>query len=81
MLLLIGVQFYELSEMSQQWMRTAAGSFYVIPNTKEDPDEAKVWLIDEVLNYEPSLAEFIGEPPGSILTRKDAGSNWEVARK
>jgi hypothetical protein len=50
-------------------------------NTEEDPDEAKVWLIYEVLNYEPSLSAFIDEPPGTVLTRKDTASSWLVSGK
>jgi hypothetical protein len=43
----------------------------------QDPEAANVWLIYEVLELEPSLSEFIGLPPGTILTRKDAASGWK----
>lgn len=45
---------------------------------QDDSDLAKVWLIYEVLNYEPSLSEFIRLPPGTLLTREDANSEWVV---
>ncbi len=45
----------------------------------DNPGVAKVWLINEVLEYEPSLSPFIEMPPGTVLTRKDAASKWEVA--
>ena len=48
---------------------------------KDDPDMAKVWLICEVLEYDPSLAAFIERPPGTVLTRKDSMSEWEVSLK
>jgi hypothetical protein len=44
----------------------------------QDPAAAKVWLICEVLQFETSLSDFIGRPPGTILTRKDAASAWEL---
>ena len=50
-------------------------------NSNEDPDMAKVWLVSEVLDYEPSLAEFVDTPPGTILTRTDPYSHWQVSAK
>ncbi len=49
--------------------------------TEEDPDDAQVWLINEVLDYEPSLYSFIGEPPGTVLIRKDTKSDWKLTHK
>lgn len=43
----------------------------------QDGEEAKVWLICEVLQHEPTLSPFIGRSPGTKLTRKDAASNWK----
>jgi len=47
----------------------------------EDPDEAQVWLIAEVLKYDRSMIPFIGHPPGTVLTRRNRGGVWEVGRK
>jgi hypothetical protein len=47
----------------------------------ENQDEAKVWLIHEVLKLEPSLRPFIESQPETVLTRKHSNSNWEVTRK
>lgn len=44
----------------------------------EDPDRAKVWLVKEVLDLEPSLAPFIELPAGSVLTRRSPGGEWKV---
>ncbi len=50
-------------------------------NLDEDPDMAKVWLVCEVLEFEPSLSEFIGSPPGTVLTRKSYASEWIASGK
>lgn len=47
----------------------------------EDPGAAKIWLVCEVLDYEPSLAPFIDYPPGTELTRRNQTSGWEVSVK
>jgi len=47
----------------------------------EHEDAGKVWAIYEVLDYEPSLAQFIDCPPGTVLTRRDPMSAWERTSK
>ena len=47
----------------------------------EDPSAAKIWLVCEVLDYEPSLALFIECPYGTVLTRDSETSRWEVSVK
>ena len=43
----------------------------------ENPAIAKVWLISEVVRYEPSLAELVHSKPGTRLKRIDAAaSTW-----
>ena len=44
----------------------------------EDADEAKIWLINEVLAMEPTLAEYINRPPRIELVRTDPLSPWET---
>jgi len=44
----------------------------------DDPAHAKVWLIHEVIEMEPSLGEFVNYPPGTILVRETAHDSWSV---
>ena len=44
----------------------------------ENEDEARVWLVTEVLGLEPSLSQFINLPVGTKLSRKDKNSKWET---
>lgn len=45
---------------------------------QNDGDEAQVWSVGEVLEQEPSLLEFIGEPIGTIVFRSNDGQFWQV---
>jgi len=47
---------------------------------EENEFEAQVWLVGEVLGHEPSLSEFINSPIGTILSRKDKNSRWELTK-
>jgi hypothetical protein len=47
----------------------------------ENSDSPKVWGMFEVLDYEPSLIRFANYPPGTVLTRKDTASDWEISTK
>lgn len=47
----------------------------------DDPAMAKVWAICEVIEFDPSLSEFIDSPPGTVLTRRDRTENWVIGRK
>jgi len=47
----------------------------------EDSERARVWLVCEVTDYEPSLLPFIGFPPGTVLRRRSREADWEVGRK
>ena len=47
----------------------------------EDPDQAEVWLVCEVLELEPSLNCYIQAAPGTVLTRQDTLNGWELSRK
>jgi hypothetical protein len=40
---------------------------------------AKVWLVEEVLEIEPSLAPFIHLPPGTNLIRESPQDRWRQA--
>ena len=42
----------------------------------DDVKEARVWALDEVVEMEPTLKEFINLPPSARLARKDKESPW-----
>ena len=44
----------------------------------EDPAKAKIWLVREVLEVEPSLLDYLILPVGSTVVRKTVNSPWEV---
>jgi hypothetical protein len=44
----------------------------------EDPAEAKVWAVDEVLKLEPSLASYIDLQPGTRVVRSSAHAPWQL---
>jgi hypothetical protein len=44
----------------------------------EDADLAKVWLVCEVLEHEPSLVPLIDHPAGTVLTRNSSTSSWKL---
>lgn len=43
---------------------------------EEQIETAKVWSIDELLTFEPSLAAFIDSPIGTKMIRKNTESQW-----
>jgi hypothetical protein len=45
---------------------------------EEEPDMAKVWLLREVLEHEPTLQPFMSRPPGTKLVRSSRLSSWKV---
>lgn len=44
----------------------------------EDPQEAQVWSLGEVINCEPSLAAFMTCPAGTAIERDDGNSAWKI---
>src|SRR5437762_1148933 len=44
--------------------------------TEENPSDAKVWAVSEVLDIEPTLAPFIDLPPGTRIVRENIGAPW-----
>ncbi len=44
----------------------------------ESENEAQVWALSEVIEHEPSLAEFVNYPPGTVLVRENQNSQWAV---
>jgi len=37
---------------------------------------AKLWLVREILEAEPSLAPWLDAPVGTVLTRRDKADEW-----
>jgi hypothetical protein len=44
----------------------------------ESESEAQIWSVNEVLQHEPTLKEFIDAPAGIVLTRPSPESPWQV---
>ena len=44
----------------------------------EDPEKAKIWLVKEVLEIEPSLSNFLDVPIGTKLWRQSSQEVWQV---
>jgi hypothetical protein len=45
---------------------------------EEDPGEAQVWAVHEVLEYDRSIEPLIEKPPGTVLWRDSASDRWQV---
>lgn len=46
----------------------------------EKPDRARLWLVREVLELEPSFEEYIDLLPGVQVWRPNAESKWRVRK-
>ena len=44
----------------------------------DESDEARVWLVFEVVDHEPSLQPHVELPPGTVLTRSDNFIEWKI---
>jgi hypothetical protein len=44
----------------------------------DETDSARVWAVCEILDYEPSLRQYMSYPVGTVLIRDDAASGWRV---
>lgn len=44
----------------------------------EDPQEAQVWSLGEVIDLEPTLAAFMACPAGTAIERYDQKSAWKI---
>jgi len=44
----------------------------------ERENEAQVWALGEVVDWEPSLAELMDAPSGTTLVRKSRTHAWEI---
>ena len=47
----------------------------------EEPANAKIWSIKEVLEYDPSLAGYLTQPNGTKLWRMNIHSNWRISKE
>lgn len=45
---------------------------------EESPDNAKIWLLGEVLDYEPSLSLYLGLSEKHCIWRNDISSDWNI---
>jgi hypothetical protein len=46
----------------------------------DDPVDACIWSMREVLEVEPSLLEYIDLPPGTLVERKTINAPWMLIR-
>lgn len=42
-----------------------------------EPEHAQIWAVGEVLEYEPTLAAYIGMPSGTRLERSSQTESWQ----
>jgi len=45
--------------------------------TGVDEEDAKIWSVNEIIELEPSLKDFMNRPVGTTLFRKDGNSPWQ----
>ena len=77
----LGIHPLLRAERGEPTMLEDSGWQFICSIEDEDASTAKVWLVCEVLELEPSLAEFMGYPPLTVLTRPNAESPWTVTKK
>jgi hypothetical protein len=47
----------------------------------EDTVGVQVWSVKDILNHEPTLAEFIKQQPGAILIRDNKNTAWKIVHR
>jgi hypothetical protein len=55
--------------------------FLCCSGEEEDADKAQVWLVSEVIDFDPTLRAIVGSTPGTVATRKSANDPWETRNK
>jgi hypothetical protein len=46
----------------------------------DDAKLAQLWTVNEVVESEPSLGEYVGMPFGTALRRENVGAPWEILK-
>jgi len=69
------------AERSQPEDEADSGWQFLCGNGEEDWESAQVWAIEEVLNRERSLSNFIEFPVGTVLTRSSPNGKWVASNK
>jgi hypothetical protein len=54
--------------------------FLCMAESHNNVEDAKIWGLDEILDLEPSLRDFVDQPPGTRLLRKSPNSAWEISK-
>jgi hypothetical protein len=52
--------------------------FLCIAESHENAEDAKIWALDEILEFDPSLKGLVDQPPGTRLYRDTPGSPWVI---
>lgn len=60
-----------VEEMDSGWQ-------FLCERETDDFTKAKVWLLKEVLEKEPSLRDYMLLPPGSRVVRSSLNAPWEI---
>ena len=50
-------------------------------HTDENPEEAKVWAINEVVQLDPSIKGWLNHPVGTQVVRADENSPWQEVER
>ena len=66
------------AERSQPEDEADSGWQFLCGNSSENWRAAQVWAIHEVLAREPSLAQFIELPVGTVISRTSAAEDWQI---
>lgn len=44
---------------------------------EERIEDAQIWSIAQVVKYDPSMADFVKSPTGTVMCRVDSGLDWQ----
>jgi hypothetical protein len=61
-----------LNEVDSGWQ------FLCDSGLEEREEDAKVWSINDVLRFDPSIRGILVFPPGTLFVRKDKESPWVI---
>ena len=69
-----------LAERSEPDDPTDTGwQFLCAVESHDDVEDAKIWALDEILEFEPSLKPFMDKPPGTRLFREKPTAPWQIS--
>ena len=69
------------AERSKPEIEGDSGWQFTCGKKEENFESGKVWSIQEVINYDSSIKEFIELPIGTIISRPEYNKKWKVSNK